>query len=139
MENPMLCNKIKLIILNEKSKHRSGAVAPGGRCRRKAIRSAARGLWAELPLPEGVDPVARRTGGCRSGAPPPPHALFKWHPQQEPGFKVGLLRRKTAVLLTAPPPAKIPLPPKPSSPIFNHPSLRALSVYLTRSLFPHPL
>ena len=51
------------------------------------------------------------------------HASFKWDQQQKPEFEVELLRRKTAALLTTPTPAKIPLPPEPSSPIFNHPSL----------------
>lgn len=61
------------------------------------------------------------------------HALFKWDQQQKPEFEVGLLRRKTAALLTTPPPAKIPLPPKPSSPIFNHPLSNTFS--LSGSLF----
>lgn len=62
------------------------------------------------------------------------HALLQRDQQQEPEFEVGLLRRKPAVLLTTPPPAKIPLPPKPSSPIFNHPSLQQSDSLL----FPHP-
>lgn len=65
------------------------------------------------------------------------HALFKWDQQQELEFEVELLRRKTAALLTTPA-SQDPITTKTQQPYLQSSVSPTLSVYLTRSLFPHP-